>query len=80
MQAVQDITSLDSIRKKVWPNAKAMADDIGQDYHKVRKWFARGRIPDYAWPVIIRKSADAGMPLTADQLLTLNQRKRRGKA
>lgn len=70
MQVIGDITPT------VWPTAKAMADDIDEPYEKVRKWLQRGRIPDYAWPVVIRKSNGS---LTAEKLLKLNQpRKPRG--
>lgn len=74
MQAIRDIT------KEIWPNARALSKDIGEDYETVRKWFQRKRIPQDAWPAIIRKSADLGKPLTAEQLLTLNKpRKKRRK-
>lgn len=57
-----------------------MAQDIGEDYGTVRKWFQRRRIPERAWPAIIRKSAETDHPVTAEDLLALNQpRKKRSK-
>lgn len=74
MQAVRDITS------KVWPNVRALAQDLGEDYDTARKWIQRERIPERVWPVIIRKSAAMGRPVTAEQLLTINSpRKKRAK-
>lgn len=67
MQAIRDITPA------VWENARIMADEIGEPYERVRKWLQRGRIPDYAWPAVIRKSKGS---LTAEKLLKLNQQAR----
>lgn len=75
MQELRDITT------KVWPSARAMAADIDEDYETVRKWFQRRRIPERAWPKIIRKSAHTERPVTSDLLLSLNkQRKKRAAA
>jgi len=52
---------------------KALADDIEEDYGRVRKWFQRGSIPKRVWPDLIRKSADFDNPLTAEILLRLDQ-------
>lgn len=71
MQAIRDITT------KVWPSARAMAVDIGEDYDTVRKWFLRQRIPERVWPAIIRKSARSERPLTAEILLSLNKPRRK---
>lgn len=76
MQAIRDITG----DGKLWPNARVMADAIGGDYETVRKWLQRGRIPSHAWPAIINKSAEAGRPVTADDLLAAHRpRKKRKK-
>lgn len=64
MQQIRDIT------ETVWVNAKEMADAIEEPYEKVRKWLQRGRIPDYAWERVIRKSRGS---VTAEMLMKANK-------
>jgi hypothetical protein len=67
MQALQDIFT------KLWPNARVMADEIGEPYDTVRRWRSRGRIPERAWAIIIEKAARREMFITAGQLLAMNR-------
>ena len=73
MQAIRDITG----ENAPWPNARALADEIGEDYGTVRKWLQRERIPERVWPAIIRKSARTAHPITADLLLAMNKERRK---
>lgn len=74
MQALRDIFTA------VWPNARVMAIDIGEEYDTVRRWRSRGRIPERAWPKIIEKAARREHFITAGQLLELNREpKQRGR-
>lgn len=56
---------------------RSLADDLGEDYDRVRKWFHRGSIPKRVWPDLILKSARFDEPLTAEILLRLDQPRRK---
>ena len=72
MQEIRDIFRL-------WDSLTAMAKDLGEKPDTVRKWRARGRIPEAAWGIIIEKAAKREVLITAAQLLALNGPiKRRG--
>ena len=65
MQAVQDIF-------RIWPSVRQMADGIGREYDTVLRWRLRGRIPEDSWGEVIRAAAEAGVELTAENLLVVN--------
>lgn len=72
--------TLGDIFTTVWPNARVMAAEIGEDYDTVRRWRSRARIPERAWPKIIEKAARREVFITAGKLLELNREpKRRGR-
>lgn len=74
MQALRDIFTV------VWPDARIMATEIGEEYETVRRWRSRGRIPERAWPKIIEKAARREHFITAGKLLELNREpKQRGR-
>lgn len=74
MQALRDIFT------KVWPNARVMATEIGEEYDTVRRWRSRARIPERAWSKIIEKAARREHLITAANLLDINREpKRRGR-
>jgi hypothetical protein len=56
----------------IWPSKVEMADELGEKPSTVSKWLRRGRIPDTAWPILIRKATGRGAAITADDLMRLN--------
>jgi hypothetical protein len=61
-------THLDPIYA-VWPNAEALASDIGELGVTVRQWRNRGNIPPRYWRKIIDAAAAKGTTLTVDQFM-----------
>lgn len=56
----------------IWHSKVEMADDLGEKPSTVSKWLRRRRIPDSAWPILIKKAAERGAAVTADDLMRLN--------
>jgi len=57
-----------------WPTIKAMSDELGMEYERVRAWHSRERIAQDAWPAIITSKTGRRNRLTAGKLLDAYQK------
>lgn len=55
----------------LWKPNQALADELGVDGIKVRKWRERDSIPPEHWPKVIKAAEKIGQKLTAEELTAL---------
>jgi hypothetical protein len=73
MQGLRDIFAL-------WPTTKSMAEAVGVEYDRVRKWKKFRRIPSDSWEAVSAAASSVGCSVSLEQLLAFNApMKRRGR-
>lgn len=63
----------------LWPDVRALADDIGRPYDTVFAWKRRGSVPVEYWPAIVASARTRNLPVTEGMLLAAAKGRQRSE-
>jgi hypothetical protein len=62
----------------VWCSLSELATETGVSEEATKGWSKRRRIPTHHWPAVISAACRKGHKISADDLLVMHAKKRRG--